>query len=71
MKGSLTLSAAETAATEHWDTQSENDDVSVSEDSESEDELLLEFGDASNSDENDSKDSESEEKDDLPWRGQG
>ena len=28
--------------------------------------LLLEFGDASNSDENDSKDSESEEEDELP-----
>ena len=28
--------------------------------------LLLEFGDASNSDENDSKESESEEKDELP-----
>ena len=62
----LILSAAETAlATEDLDTQSE-DDVSVSEDSESEDELLLEFGDASNSDENDSKDSESEEEDELP-----
>ena len=33
----LTLSAAETAATEDSDTQSEDDDVSVSEDSESED----------------------------------
>ena len=62
----LTLSAAETAATEDSETQSEDDDVSVSEDSESEDELLLEFGDASNSDENDSKDSESEEEDELP-----
>ena len=63
----LTLSAAETAlATEDSDTQSEDDDVSVSEDSESEDELLLEFGDASNSDENDSKDSKSEEEDELP-----
>ena len=41
-------------------------DVSVSEDSESEDKLLVEFGDASNSDENDSKDSESEEEDELP-----
>ena len=62
----LTLSGAETAlATEDLDTQSE-DDVSVSEDSESEDELLLEFGDASNSDENYSKDSESEEEDELP-----
>ena len=61
----LTLSAAETAATEDSETQSE-DDVSVSEDSESDDELLLEFGDASNSDENDSKDSESEEEDELP-----
>ena len=45
----LTLSAAETAAMEDSDTQSEDDDASVSEDSESEDELLLEFGDASNS----------------------
>ena len=62
----LTLSAAETAATEDLDTQSEDDDFSVSEDSESEDELLLEFGDASNSDKNDSKDSESEEEDKLP-----
>ena len=62
----LTLSAAETAATDNSETQSEDDDVSVSEDSESEDELLLEFGDASNSDENDSKDSESEEEDELP-----
>ena len=62
----LSLSAAETAATEDSETQSEDDDVSVSEDSESEDELLLEFGDASNSDENDSKDSESEEEDELP-----
>ena len=53
------MSAAETAlATEDSGTQSEDDDVSVSEDSESEDELLLEFGDASNLDENDSKDSE-------------
>ena len=43
--------------------QSEDDDVSVSEDSEIEDELLLEFGDVSNSGENDSKDSESEEED--------
>ena len=34
----LTLSAAETAATEDSDTQSEDDDVSVSKDSESEDE---------------------------------
>ena len=42
----LTLSAAETAAMEDSDTQSEDDDVSVSENSESEDELLLEFGDA-------------------------
>ena len=63
----LTLSAAETAlATEDSDTQSEDDDASVSEDSEIEDELLQEFGDASNSDENDSKDSESEEEDELP-----
>ena len=46
----LTLRAAETVATEDSDTQSEDDDVDVSEDSESEDELLLEFGDASNSD---------------------
>ena len=61
----LTLSAAETAATEDSDTQSEDDDVSVSENSESKDELLLEFGDASNSDENDSKDSESEGEDEL------
>ena len=60
----LTLNVAETAATEDSDTQSEDDDFSVSE--ESEDELLLEFGDASNSDENDSKDSESEEEDELP-----
>ena len=48
------------------DTQSEDDDVSVSEDSESEDELLVEFGDASNSDKNDTKDSENEEEDELP-----
>ena len=33
----LTLRAAETVATEDSDTQSEDDDVSVSEDSESED----------------------------------
>ena len=33
---------------------------------ESQDELLLEFVDAINSDENDSKDSESEEEDELP-----
>ena len=61
------MSAAKIAATEDSDTQSEDDDVSsVSEDSESEDELLLEFGDAINSDENDSaKDSESEEEDEL------
>ena len=59
----LTLSAAETAATEDSETQLEDDDVRVSEDSKSEDELLLEFGDASNSDENDSKYSESEEED--------
>ena len=65
-EGILTLSAAETAATEDSDTQSEDDDVSVSEDSESEDVLPLEFGDASNSDENDSKDSKSEEEDELP-----
>ena len=59
----LTLSAAETAlATEDSDTQSEDDDVSVSEDPESEDELLLEFGDAGNSDENDSKDIEVKRK---------
>ena len=58
----LTWSAAETAATEDSDTQSE-DDVSVREDSGSEDELLLEFGDASNSDKNDSKDSKSEKED--------
>ena len=38
----------------------------VSKDSESEDELLWEFGDARNSNENDSKDSESEEEDKLP-----
>ena len=44
------MRAAETVATEDSDTQSEDDDVDVSEDSESEDELLLEFGDASNSD---------------------
>ena len=62
----LTLSAAETAATEDSDTQSEYDDVCVCEDSESEDELLVELGDASNSDENKSKDSESEEEDELP-----
>ena len=60
------MSAAETAATEDLDTQSEDDDVSGSKDSESEDEPLVEFGDASNSGENDSKDSESEEKDELP-----
>lgn len=48
-------------------TLSEDDVVSVgSEDSESEDELLLEFGDASSSNENDSKDSESEEEDEFP-----
>ena len=40
--------------------------MSASEDSESKDELLLEFGDASNSDENDSKDSKSEEENELP-----
>jgi len=58
----LKLSAAETAAREDSDTpQSEDDDVSFSEDSESEDQLLLEFGDVSNSDENDSKDSKSED----------
>ena len=62
----LTLSAAETSATEDSDTQSEHDDVSVREDSESDDELLLEFGDASYSNENDSKDSKSEEEDELP-----
>ena len=62
----LTLSAAEAAATEDSDTQSEDDDVSVSEDSESGDELLVEFGDASNSDKNDTKDSENEEEDKLP-----
>ena len=62
----LTLSPAETAATEDSETRSEDDDVSVREDSESEDEPLLEFGDASNPDENDSKDSESEEEDELP-----
>ena len=61
----LTLSAAETSATEDSDTQSEDDDVNVREDSESDDELLLEFGDASNSNENDSKDSKSEEEDEL------
>ena len=60
----LTLSAAETAATEDSDTQPGDDDVSVIEDSESEDErhVLLEFGDASNSDENNSKDSKSEDR---------
>ena len=63
----LKLSAAKTAATEDSDIQSEDDDTSVSEDSESEDELLQkEFGNASNSDENDSKDNESEEEDELP-----
>ena len=53
------MSAAETAVMEASpDTQSEHDWFSVgSEGSESEDELLLEFGDARNSDENDSKDS--------------
>ena len=61
----MTVSAAETAALEASDTQSE-DDVSVSEGSEREDELLLEFGDASDSDENDPKDSESEEEHELP-----
>jgi len=61
----LTLSAAETAATEDSNTQSDDDDVSDSKDSEREDELLLEFGDANNSDENDSKNSESEEEDQL------
>ena len=40
----LTLSAAESAGMEALDTQSEDDDVSVSEGSESEAELLLEFG---------------------------
>ena len=60
------MSAAETVATEGSDTQSKDEDVSVSEESESEDELLLEFGDASNSGENDSKDSKSEEEDQLP-----
>ena len=48
------------------DIQSEDNDVSVSEGSEDEDDLLLDFGDASNSEENDSKDSESEEEGDLP-----
>ena len=68
----LTLSGAETAlATEDSHTKSEDDDVSVSEDSESEDELLLEFGDASNSDENDAKDRESEEADELPEGARG
>ena len=46
----LTLRAAETVAMEDSDTQSEDDDVNVSKDSKSEDELLLEFRDASNSD---------------------
>ena len=59
------MSSAETAAMEDSDTQSE-DDVSVRENSESKDELLLEFGDAYNSNENDSKDSESEGEDELP-----
>ena len=48
------------------DIQSEDNDASVSECSEDEDDLLLDFGDASNSEENDSKDSESEEEGDLP-----
>ena len=39
MKGILALSAAETAAKEDSETQSEDDDVNVSEDFESEDEL--------------------------------
>ena len=60
------LLISETAAMEASDTQSEDDWFSVgSEGSESEDELLLEFGDANNSDENDLKDSESEEEDEL------
>ena len=58
------LLISETAAMEASDTQSEDDWFSV-EGSESEDELLLEFGDANNSDENDLKDSESEEEDEL------
>ena len=45
----LTLSAAETAAKEASDA----------------DELLVEFGDASNSEENHSKDNESEEEDEM------
>lgn len=61
----LTLSAAETATVEASDTQSEDDYVSVSESSDDVDDLLLEVGDASNSDENRSKDSESEEGGDL------
>ena len=43
-----------------------DDKVSVSEVSGSEDELLLEFGDASDSEENDSDDSEREEENELP-----
>ena len=40
--------------------------LSVSEGSGSEHELLLEFGDASNSDENEPKESEIEDEDELP-----
>lgn len=50
------------------DTQSEDDDVSKG--SESEGEVLFEFGNASNSDENDSKNSEAEEREEeLPVGG--
>lgn len=61
----LTLSAAETAAVEASDTQSEDDYLSVSESSDDGHDLLLEVGDASHSDDNGSKDSESEEGGDL------
>ena len=65
----FTISAAETATLEASVIQSEDqDDESVSEGLEGEDDLLLEFGDASNSDDNDSKDSESEEQSDLENR---
>ena len=58
------MSAAKTEAMEASDTQPE--DIRVSECSEREDQLLLESGEASNSDENYSKDSKSEEYDELP-----
>ena len=55
----------ETAATEASGTQSDDDDVSVSEGTEIEDELLLEFEGASNSDENGFNDRESVEEGEL------